>query len=235
MSPPTSAARVVLFLLLAVSACAEEVPPPPAGGNGGRDARSADGRVMDMPSADAPPTPIDLARADAGAPDAPPNPPADAPAVDAITPDAAPADLAVVDASGPEAAAPDTAPASQTPPQGRRLLDPWLAAGHYKSWQCEAGPANPRMGSPHGRVRICSNDLASGHGSGPYPVGAASVKEIYYGNRIGVIAVSIKVAPGTGGRTWYWYEQNDMEGVGAPGCAGCHGRAGNDHVYIQVK
>ena len=65
------------------------------------------------------------------------------------------------------------------------------------------------------------------------------MKEIYYGNRVAVFAVSIKVSAGAGGNTWYWYEQNDMEGVGAPGCAGCHSRAertgGNDHVYIQVK
>ncbi len=65
------------------------------------------------------------------------------------------------------------------------------------------------------------------------------MKEIHYGARIGVYAVSIKVSAGTTGNTWYWYEQNDMEGVGAPGCAGCHSRAeragGNDHVYIQIR
>lgn len=232
MLPPShSAARALLALMLAVPACGQdpEPPPPTGGGNGGgRDARPMDVRVMDMASPDAPvSTPVD-----AGAPDAPP--------ADAAIPDALPADVTSVDAPGPEAPAADAPPAaSQFPPQGRRLLDPWLAAGHYKSWKCEAGPVTPRAGSPHGRVRICSNDLASRHGSGPYPVGAASVKEIYYGNRIGVFAVSVKVAPGTGGSTWYWYEQNDMEGVGAPGCAGCHSRAdrqgGNDHVYIQVK
>jgi hypothetical protein len=229
MPSPTRAARAVLFLLVATSACADEPAPVAA------DPAPRDAAVPDRP------------RAEAAAPVVPPP---DAAAVSdtaadldaAVVPDAPPADVAAVadappaDGPGPEAPAPDTAPAaSQTPPQGRRQLDPWLAAGHYKAWRCEAGPANPRMGSPHGRVRICSNDLASRHGSGPYPVGAASVKEIYYGNRIGVFAVSIKVAPGTGGSTWYWYEQNDMEGVGAPGCAGCHGRAGNDHVYIQVK
>jgi hypothetical protein len=224
MLPPShSAARALLVLLLAVPACGQDPePPPPAGGRdgGGRDARPMEVRVMDMASPDAP---VSIAV------DAPVSIAVDAP-VDAAAPDAPPADSAIPDA--PPAA-------SQIPPQGRRLLDPWLAAGHYKSWRCEVGVMNPRAGSPHGRVRICSNDLASRHGSGPYPVGAASVKEIYYGNRIGVFAVSLKVAPGTGGSTWYWYEQNDMEGVGAPGCAGCHSRAdrqgGNDHVYIQVK
>ena len=208
MPLPTRAILLVLTLLAGACESGAEQPPPPS-------------------------TALDAARGEGTAPTAdaavPEVAPPDAAAVDA------PADVAVTDTPGPEAAAPDAPPAGQIPPQGRRLLDPWLAAGHHKSWKCEAGPLNPRMGSPHGRVRICSNDLASRHGSGPYPVGAASVKEIYYGARIGVFAVSIKVAPGTGGRTWYWYEQNDMEGVGAPGCAGCHGRAGTDHVFIQVK
>jgi hypothetical protein len=145
-------------------------------------------------------------------------------------PDASSGDVSIADGASTIA---------QTPPQGRRLLDPWLAAGHYKSWKCEPAPVNARSGSPHGRTRICSNDLASRHGAGPYPVGAASVKEIYYGGRIGVYAVSVKISPGTTGNAWYWYEQNDMEGVGAPGCAGCHSRAerggGHDYVYIQVK
>jgi hypothetical protein len=225
MLPRSRSAARALLVLLAIPACAQdpEQPPPTSGSGGGRDARPVDVRSMDMASLDTPVSiPVDAGPVDAAASEAPP--------VDAAIPDAPP-----VDAPGA-----DVPPAvGQIPPQGRRFLDPWLAAGHYKTWRCEVGAMNPRAGSPHGRVRICSNDLASRHGSGPYPVGAASVKEIYYGNRIGVFAVSVKVAPGTGGSSWYWYEQNDMEGVGAPGCAGCHSRAdrqgGNDHVYIQVQ
>jgi hypothetical protein len=48
--------------------------------------------------------------------------------------------------------------------------------------------------------------------------------------------------PGTGtaaGPPRAWYERNDLEGEGVPGCVGCHSRAeragGNDHVYVQVK
>jgi hypothetical protein len=119
------------------------------------------------------------------------------------------------------------------------VLDAWLAAGHYKMWHCEAKISEPRNGGVHGRVRICSNDLLSGHGTGPYPVGAASVKETYFGAKIGQLTVGLKVAEGATANTWYWYGQNELEGVGAPGCAGCHGRApqygGHDYVYFQVK
>jgi hypothetical protein len=188
---------------------------------------------------DAAPVPGDTGAQDAPRMDVASLPDVDAPAADSGAGDSGVPDRAA-DAGPADAPAADSMPAvSQTPPQGARLLDAWLAAGHYRSWKCEPMAVSPRPGSPHGRNRVCSNDLASGHGSGPYPPGAASVKEIFFGSRIGVYAVSVKISAGTTGNAWYWYEQNDAEGIGTPGCAGCHSRAeraqGNDFVYIQVK
>jgi hypothetical protein len=151
------------------------------------------------------------------------------------SPDSSP-DTAATDAGPPDAGD----PVEQLPPQGKRAADAWLAAGHYKKWKCEPMKMNPRPLGVHGPNRVCSNALLSGHvGPGPYPVGAAAVKEIFYGNRVGNYAIAVKIKDGTTGASWYWYEPGDLEGVGAPGCVGCHSRAaqngGRDFVFIQVR
>jgi hypothetical protein len=138
------------------------------------------------------------------------------------------------------------------PPQGQRAIEPWLAAGYYKKWTCErdissprVDPATPGIRGNHGRHRICSNDLLLGSKSGPYPVGASSVKELFdrmdrpYGYAIGV-----KVAAGLGIDTWYWYERTGTlatlspvaDGVGDKSCGGdCHGNAARDDVFIRAQ
>lgn len=146
----------------------------------------------------------------------------------------------------------------QVPPQGYAAIDPWLDAGEYTDWNCEA-TAGPATGvSPHGMRRICSNDLASTHTTGEFPVGAATVKELYdeAGTTLVGYAVSSKVSAGVDAGTWYWYEQVppgtvitgvtiDANGVVADGlgddgsqaetiCAGCHVSAPNDYVYLQI-
>jgi hypothetical protein len=135
-------------------------------------------------------------------------------------------------------------PLEQTPPEGRAALDAWLAAGHYRSWACEPTIQNARPGGAHGRNRICSNALASGHGQGPYPVGAAAVKELYgAGDQPVGHAVAHKRTAGTRGSDWYWYERTGStiyaDGVGTPLCTGCHSlaqqRGGNDFVYLQIR
>jgi hypothetical protein len=92
----------------------------------------------------------------------------------------------------------------------------------------------------HGRNRVCSNDLLSSATAAPLPVGAATVKEIFDGqdNLLG-LAVGRKVAAGAGPNTWYWYERlrgsTAADGIAVDVCAGCHGQAPMDHVFIQVK
>jgi hypothetical protein len=146
-------------------------------------------------------------------------------------------DVAQETAAAPEAG--QGAGGEQLPPQGRAALQAWLAAGHYNAWKCEAQVMNARPRGAHGRNRICSNALLSGHGAGPYPVGAASVKEVYSGDKISIHAVAVKVKPGTGNDTWYWYEEGYADAVNAPLCIGCHStveqNGGRDFVFIQVK
>jgi hypothetical protein len=145
----------------------------------------------------------------------------------------------------------------QIPPQGYAAINAWLQAESYEDWHCEAAP-HPGAGvSPHGMNQICSNDLASANTGSEFPVGAASVKELYddAGTTTVGYAVTSKVSAGTGAETWYFYEQVppgtvitgitiDANGVVADGlgdtgqaasvCASCHVTSGNDYVWVQV-
>jgi hypothetical protein len=137
----------------------------------------------------------------------------------------------------------------QTPPTGKSALEAWIAQGSYVAWHCETAPHPARDPSPHGMDRICSNDLLSAHAEGPYPVGAANVKELFDddGNRRGH-AVYRHILPGDDPGAWYWYEIVDGEvladGLGDSGkpqtsCVACHSSAGpdvfgHDLVFTQV-
>ncbi len=176
---------------------------------------------------------------DAGSPSAEAGCPAGCPAADGGCP-------------GKEAGcpSPSTPGDMQTPATGTAAnIDAWIAKGDYKAWHCEAAPHTARSPSPHGDNRICSNDLLSAHGTGEYPVGAASVKELYdtANTKIMGYTMARKMSAG-GGDTWYWYEVNGgvvANGLGKAGtsagsiCVGCHSKAemhgGHDFVYTQVK
>lgn len=128
----------------------------------------------------------------------------------------------------------------EVPARGSADVLTWLEAGYYLDWSCEPEPHPARPGSGHGANRICSNAaLAAATGDGPYPVGAAAVKEIFDGaGGIRLYAVYRKVADGTGGDTWYWYEGlgddviANAEGDGT--CTGCHSGAPRDFVFTVV-
>jgi hypothetical protein len=127
----------------------------------------------------------------------------------------------------------------QVPPRGSADITTWIAEGYHLGWACEPAPHAGRSPSPHGRNRICSNDaLLASTGDGPYPVGAAAVKEIYDGERISLHAVYRKVVDGTGGDTWYWFEGSADEvianGEGDGTCTGCHSGAPRDFVFTPV-
>lgn len=127
----------------------------------------------------------------------------------------------------------------QLPPRGSLDITTWIAGGDYLEWACESAPHAGRAPSPHGLNRICSNDaLIASTGPGPFPVGAAAVKEIYDGERISLHAVYRKVADGEGGATWYWFEGTaddviaNSEGDGT--CVGCHSSAPRDFVFTPL-
>ena len=138
---------------------------------------------------------------------------------------------------------------SEIPPTTAEALDTWLATRAYASWTCESAPHASRPPSGHATNRICSNRALSTHEAGEYPIGAASVKELFddAGNVTGH-AVATKVAAG-GGESWYWYEKIGdrviAAGVGTSGtpktvCTRCHLRAGDatfghDLVFTQVR
>lgn len=156
-------------------------------------------------------------------------------------------------AGGGAGGEPSLEPDPQTPPQSAAAVASWIAEGHYQGWHCEPESHEARPPSPHGVNRVCSNDLASAHGSGEYPVGAASVKELFDDEGTNVVghAVSLHVSAGPSGATWYWYEQLTSgvvaDGLGDEGtprtvCVGCHQGAGSDAahsghdlVYTQVE
>jgi hypothetical protein len=112
----------------------------------------------------------------------------------------------------------------------------WIEAGHYLDWSCEADVHPARPGSGHGPNRICSNDaLITSTGDGPYPVGSASVKEVYSGETIRLWAVYRKVDAAAGGDSWYWFEGTRTNivanGEGDSTCTGCHSGAPRDFVF----
>lgn len=162
------------------------------------------------------------------------------------------------DGSGDTAGGEDQVP----PVTGKADMRAWIAEGHYKNWNCESAPHDPIAISPHGKQRICTNDILSGHGDGEYPVDTAAVKELYDAAGANVVGYAVyrHVKAGAGGETWYWFEEvpadspapHDADGIVADGlgssgpakdiCVGCHAAAGidaahpgHDYVYTQVN
>ncbi|NOT86306.1 MAG: hypothetical protein HOP02_16340 [Methylococcaceae bacterium] len=131
------------------------------------------------------------------------------------------------------------------PPAGKAAdVEQWLMKGIYKNWACEATKHAGRAPSPHGENRICSNPLLSASDSGTFPMGAASVKELYSGDTISGYAVGVKIIAGEGKDTWYWYERLgssvEGDGIADKACEGCHSHAaddgkGRDRTFTRVK
>jgi len=122
----------------------------------------------------------------------------------------------------------------ELPPQGHSPLKAWLADGHYKSWACEEAPHPARPPGAHGTNRICSNAVLSSSLGGEYPVGAASVKELWQNGRVTGFAVGRKTTDG-----WYWYEAYGdnviADGVHRALCDNCHAGAPRDNVFTHVR
>lgn len=145
-------------------------------------------------------------------------------------------------AAAPPDAGVDAAPASaQLPPTASAMeLEQWLASGAYKQWACEKDPHTARSGSAHAANRICSNDLLSGSASGEFPVGAASVKELFDGGgQIIGYAVGVRTKAGATDSAWFWYERVGSSiyanGSGVPLCANCHRGAPRDYIFTQIR
>jgi hypothetical protein len=147
------------------------------------------------------------------------------------------------------AAVGDAGGTTQSPPMGAAAVQAWLATGVYKSWHCEAAPHAARSPSIHLFDRICSNDIISANatGTGPWPEGAAAVKELYTAATVdggvpGAYAVYLKTEPDSGaGANWYFYGPltaggSAVDGLGssatvAAECVSCHMAAGTDAAH----
>jgi hypothetical protein len=124
-----------------------------------------------------------------------------------------------------------SSPDNEAPPANAEELLPWLQAGRYAEWPAESA-VHPSGGPHFGRVRTYVNTIlfeSLAAGAPSHPVGAAAVKELY-GSAAEVRgwSVSVKLQPDSArGNGWYWYERFRGavygDGVGAPGCTGCHG------------
>lgn len=127
----------------------------------------------------------------------------------------------------------------ELPPQGHAALNAWLAEGNYLMWRCEESPHPARPPGAHGTNRICSNAALSASATGAYPVGAASVKELWQNGVVRGFAVGRKIADGDAASSWYWYEAYGdnviADGVNRGICVNCHAGAPRDYVFTHVR
>jgi len=135
----------------------------------------------------------------------------------------------------------------QTPPIGAAAIAPWLQQGLYKSWHCETAAHTARSPSPHSVDRVCSNDVIANNATstGPWPAGAAAVKELYAqttDTSPSGWAVYLKTgADSANGANWYYYGAltaggSNVDGMGADStvmamCTSCHLAAGSDAAH----
>jgi hypothetical protein len=150
---------------------------------------------------------------------------------------AATATATVSGCTGPDSLG-DSTTDRQIPPRGADDIYAWLEAGYHNDWHCEDEP-QPKA-SVHSSNRICNNDILydAREGDGIWPVGAASVKEIFKDGSIATYAVYRKVEAFEGGASWYWYEGNGdkvyANGEDEEGCTECHGTAPRDFVFTVI-
>ncbi len=117
----------------------------------------------------------------------------------------------------------------------------FLFRGLYAGWP---GDVMQRNTEAHGPVRLFFNPTlngAIGDGAVIYPVGSASVLELYNVNTDELMgwAAMVKIAENDDRDDWYYYQTFDteagggfdIEGVGAPLCADCHQNAPADFIY----
>lgn len=131
---------------------------------------------------------------------------------------------------------------SALPPTHADALHVYLRAGVYRNWTAEAAP-HPGI-SAHGNNRIFFNPvlvdtLAK---KTTHNQGAASIKELYSGDKLAGWAVSVKTqANSDNGNGWYWYEiyattpgaKPLFQGKGNPTCTGCHS-SGQDFIRASL-
>ena len=115
-------------------------------------------------------------------------------------------------------------------------LAAYISAETYTTFNAESA-AHDSAGPHFGNVRTFINDVLFDSletGNAEHPVCSASVKELYGDDdTLGGHTVAVKVANGSGGDAWYWYELYEgsdfADGTGVSLCTGCHS-GGTDFV-----
>lgn len=123
---------------------------------------------------------------------------------------------------------PPAAP-TEVPPTDPDDLLPWLRGGGYLEWTAESA-IHPSSGPHFGDVLTYVNASlleSLGTGATEHPIGAATVKELYGDDDVVVgWSAMVKVAGGTGGASWFWYERYRDSVYAAETdvqlCWGCH-------------
>lgn len=223
-------AQSLAFVLLAAGACST-TEDDDAGGDAAGTTSAEDGTGGNATQG----TPDDGADDGGGEGDTPNTMPSDEDT-------AGDADTASDDTAGPSDTGTAGDTASETtgvdatpPPTDAAELLTWLEAGTYLDWSGESGlhdSSGPHFG---GVLTYVNPPLLDSLGSGGpmHPVNSAAVKELYgAGDTVDGWSVIVKVADGSGGDTWYFYEyyQGTTYGnaVGDGGCTGCHGTGSVD-------
>lgn len=150
--------------------------------------------------------------------------------------------LVAFGACGGDDPAESPGPSDEVPPIESRAMEQWLDDGTYLEWTCEPALRPPRGESPHGQARICQNALLrDDEGNGPYPLGAASVKEQGDNDVVEIVSVVVRGSEDDGGAGWYWWRRNERLGnvllgdFGVGECTDCHAAAPRDFVFTRLE
>lgn len=120
------------------------------------------------------------------------------------------------------------------------MLDEWLAARSWETWDCEAAPHPATEPSPHGMNRICQNRLVTAclDDDRRFPVGATLVKESYDASgELFALFVETRISEDEGPDGWYFVRREVASGAvvdNAPFCASCHATSPRDFVWSTV-
>ncbi|QQR91902.1 MAG: hypothetical protein IPJ88_09500 [Myxococcales bacterium] len=137
----------------------------------------------------------------------------------------------------------DASTSTQLDPQDSESIKSFLVDESYSDFICEPAPREARVGSAHGRARVCINSILRDSlqaANDTHPEGSIAIKELYSNtDELEGHAMVIKTSAGDSDDSWTWYEalapdySNPSYGVGLSSCAICHSGA-TDHIFFEL-
>lgn len=139
---------------------------------------------------------------------------------------------------------PSTGPVGEITDSSSAGIVAFLKAGTYRDWTTKQAAPIDAVSSHASKTQTYFNDTAGKAAKAsqvPLPKDGVIVKEIYEsdGMTLRGHAVMAKVADGTGGESWLWFEgflpeySSPYYGIGHSTCTGCH-QAGTDFIRTAV-